>query len=122
MNEIFKAYGNFDVVAGAFAFYSEIHARNGRLDGYVKPFFTDMDVYDSRQDREKPFLQQVYEGLVGAVATVLSPNDDLATAVEVSGQIDQPNVSTWQAVIGILRNAFVRAIVRGFEDEAQKPR
>ena len=52
MNDLFRSYGKFDVVAGSFSFYSELKARDGNIEGYVKPLFKGMDVYDRRQDRE----------------------------------------------------------------------
>ena len=39
MNDLLRAYGNFDVVAGNFSVYSEIKIRQGTIDGYVKPLF-----------------------------------------------------------------------------------
>ncbi len=46
MNNLWRSYGNFDVVAGQFSFYSELSVRNGNVEGYVKPLFHNMDVYD----------------------------------------------------------------------------
>jgi hypothetical protein len=121
MNDLFRAYGNFDVVGGKFAFYSELEARNGKINGYVKPLFTDMDVYALEQDASKPILNQVYEGLVGSVAGLLrNPRDDVATRANVSGRIDQPNVSTLQIVLRLIGNAFFNSILPGFEDEAHR--
>jgi hypothetical protein len=121
MNDLFRAYGNFDVVGGKFSFYSELQARNGKIEGYVKPLFTDMDVYARAQDAGKPILHQVYEGLIGGVAELLrNPNADVATNADISGRIDQPNVSTLQIVLRLIKNAFFRSILPGFENEAQK--
>src|SRR5262249_27872823 len=61
MNDILRAYGKFDVVAGGFSFYSELHVKNGEVTGYVKPLFSNMKVYDKRQDAEKSFFKKVYE-------------------------------------------------------------
>lgn len=59
MNDLFRAYGNFDVVAGLFSFFSEIKVRQGKIDGYVKPLFRNMKVYDHRQDREKSLFHKL---------------------------------------------------------------
>ncbi len=45
MNDLLRTFGNFDVVAGRFTFYSQIGIKNGDISGYVKPIFTDMQVY-----------------------------------------------------------------------------
>jgi len=65
INDLLRAYGNFDVVAGNFSMYSEIKIRQGKIDGYVKPLFSDMKVYDRRQDAEKSLFRKLYEGLFG---------------------------------------------------------
>ena len=70
MNDLLRAYGNFDVTAGLFSLYSELNVKNGRVEGYIKPLFRDMKVYDARQDQEKSLFHKLYEGLVGGVANV----------------------------------------------------
>jgi len=44
MNNLFRSYGNFDVVAGQFSLYTELSVRSGTINGYVKPLFQKMDV------------------------------------------------------------------------------
>lgn len=68
MNNLFRAYGNFDVVKGVFSFYADITVRGGKINGYVKPLFRDMRVYDQRQDRDKSLFRKLYECLVGGLA------------------------------------------------------
>ena len=71
MNDVLRAKGGFDVVGGVFSFYSEIAVKNGHVDGYVKPFFRDLDVYARSQDAKKPIGQQAYEMMVGVAGSVL---------------------------------------------------
>ena len=117
MNDLLRAYGNFDVTAGVFSLYSELSVRNGSIQGYIKPLFRDMKVYDARQDKEKSAFQKLYEGLVGGVAKLLEnrPREEVATKVEISGSIENPKTSTWQTVVNLIQNAFFRAILPGFE-------
>jgi len=119
MNDLFRAYGNFDVVKGIFSFFSEIKVRQGKIDGYVKPLFRDMDVYDRRQDREKGLFRQLYEGLVGGISGLLKnePRKEVATEVPISGDIEAPQTSTWQTILNLVQNAFFKAILPGFERE-----
>ena len=56
MNDLLRAYGNFDVTAGFFSFYTELHVKDNAISGYVKPLFRDMKVYDKRKDKEKSAL------------------------------------------------------------------
>jgi hypothetical protein len=117
MNNLWRAYGNFDVVAGIFSFYSELKVRQGKIDGYVKPLFRDMKVYDRRQDKEKSVFRQLYEGLVGGLSSLLKnrPREEVATQVPISGDIESPQTSTWQTVLNLIQNAFFKAILPGFE-------
>ena len=119
MNNLLRAYGNFDVTAGLFSLYSELRVKNGQVDGYIKPLFRDMKVYDARQDQEKSLFHKLYEGLVGGVAKLLenTPREEVATRTDVSGALKNPQTSTWQTVINLLKNAFFKAVLPGFEKE-----
>ena len=122
MNDLFRAYGNFDVAGGVFSLYSEIKVRQGRVEGYVKPLFRDMDVYDERQDREKNVFRKLYEGLVGGIAGLLQnrPREEVATQTSISGDIESPQTSTWETVLRLVQNAFFKAILPGFEREVSQ--
>lgn len=121
LNDVFRTYGNFDVTEGQFSFFSELHAADGAIHGYVKPLFSNMKVYDRAQDRDKPLFHQLYEAIIGGVATLLeNSRDDVATKAEVAGRIDNPNVRTWQAILNFLRNAFVQAIRPGLDAQLPK--
>ena len=124
MNDLFRAYGNFDVAGGVFSLYSEIKVRQGKIEGYVKPLFRDMDVYDERQDREKSVFRKLYEGLVGGIAGLLEnrPREEVATETSISGDIESPQASTWETVLRLIQNAFFKAILPGFEREVSQRR
>jgi Domain of Unknown Function (DUF748) len=122
MNDLLRAYGNFDVTAGRFFFYSEMNAKDGAINGYVKPFFKDMVVYDKTQDKDKPMLRKVYERVVGGVAKVFEnrPNEQVATRAEISGRIDNPQVSVVDVIVRLVQNAFFKAILPGLEQETRR--
>jgi len=117
MNDLWRSYGNFDVVAGLFSFYSELTVRNGNISGYVKPLFFEMDVYDRRQDKEKGVFRKLYEGIIGGLSWILqnTPRDEVATTVPVSGKLDNPQTGTFETILGLVQNAFFKAILPGFE-------
>jgi hypothetical protein len=122
MNDLFRAYGNFDVAGGVFSLFSEIKVRQGKIEGYVKPLFRDMDVYDERQDREKSVFRKLYEGLVGGIAGLLQnrPREEVATQTSISGDIESPQTSTWETVLRLVQNAFFKAILPGFDREVSQ--
>jgi Domain of Unknown Function (DUF748) len=117
LNDVFRAHGGFDVADGRFALFSEIAVKQGRIDGYVKPFFVDMDVYDAQQDESKGLARKAYEGIVGGVAELLTnrPRDEVATRTDLSGPLEDPKTSTLDVVLNLVRNAFFKAILPGFE-------
>ena len=61
------------------------------------------------------------ERLITGVSKLLKnpPRDEVATKVDVAGRIDQPQTSTIQAVLNLIRNAFIKAILPGFDREAR---
>ena len=124
MNPLLRQYGKFDVVRGTFSLYSELKAKGGEVNGYVKPLFKDVKAYDPAQDADKGFVKKLYERVVTGVSRILKnpPRDEVATKIDVQGRIDQPQTSTLQAIGNLLRNAFIKAILPGLEREVQERR
>ena len=122
MNDLLRAYGNFDVTAGLFSLYSELTVKNDHVEGYIKPRFKDMKVHDARQDSEKTLFHKLYKGLIGGVAKLLenTPRDEVATRTDVSGPLENPRSSTWQTVVNLVTNAFFKAFLPGFEKEIRQ--
>jgi hypothetical protein len=114
LNDLWRAYGGFDVERGTFSVYSEVSVNGGRVDGYVKTIFKDLDVLGP--DEQKSLREKLYEGLVGGIATILKnqPRDQVATEVSLSGPLENPNASTLEIVGRIVENAFFKAILPGF--------
>jgi hypothetical protein len=117
MNDLWRAYGDFDVVGGLFSLYTELKVKNNTVSGYVKPLFKDIDALDRRQDKNKGVFHKVYEGLVGGISWLLQnrPRSETATVVTVAGKLENPQTSTAEAVLGLIQNAFFKAILPGFE-------
>lgn len=117
LNQLFLAYGGFDVAAGQFSLFSEIAVRNGAIDGYVKPLFKDVSVYESRQDRDKSIFRKLYEGILGGLSWILEnkPRDEVATTTKISGRLSDPQTSNLDIVLGLIQNAFFRSILPGLE-------
>ncbi|GAB7532400.1 DUF748 domain-containing protein [Pseudomonas sp. 3A(2025)] len=120
LNDFASAYGKFDFNAGHGDLVIEAQANDGKLSGYIKPLLRDVEVFNWQQDvenRDKGLFRSVWEALVGASETVLKnqPKNQFATRVELSGSVDQKNISGLQAFWGILRNAFVQAFNARYE-------
>jgi hypothetical protein len=124
LNPLLRAYVGADVVAGVFSFYCEISVRNGSITGYVKPLFRDVDIYDPKQDRKKGIFSKLYEGVLGGLAWVLQnrPREEVATTTNISGKLSNPETSMTDVIIGLVQNAFFRAILPGLEREIETGR
>jgi uncharacterized protein DUF748 len=122
MNDLLRAYGRFDVAAGQFSLFSQVGVRDGYLNGYVKPMFGGLEVYDYRKDKNTPVLHQAKELLLGGASHLFRNwrTQQIATEVDLSGKLSRPGISTWQAIGQILHNAFIQAILPGF-DRAIRP-
>jgi Domain of Unknown Function (DUF748) len=121
MNDVWRAYGKFDVVGGILSVYSQIRMKNGYINGYVKPLFKDVNVYDPKQDEKKPLFKKLYEGIVEGLGDVFEnrKEDRVATVARFSGPVSNPDSSVWQIIVKAIENAFVRAILPGFEREIE---
>jgi len=64
----------------------------------------------------------MYERVVSGVAKLLKnrQREEVATKAEVLGRIDNPRVSTVDAVVKLVQNAFFKAILPGFDLEASR--
>lgn len=115
MNDLLRAKGGFDVHRGYLSVFSEIAVQKGRVDGYVKPLFFELDVYDRQQEKGKNILEKAYEGIVGGVATILEnrQRDQVATQTDLSGPVESPKSSTLEIILNLLKNAFIKAIMPG---------
>ena len=122
MNDLLRSYGNFDVSAGTFSLVSELHVKNNTISGYIKPFFKDIKVYDGRKDKEQGIFHQMREMMIGGVAKVLEnrSRQEVATKADITGSLENPETSTWQIVVELVRNAFFKAILPSFEKEGDK--
>jgi hypothetical protein len=117
-NDFFRAYAGVDVQRGALRLFAELQAKNGRFDGYVKPFLENVDVLDVREEvPEQGFFASLWEGLVGGTAEVVQDQneDRVATRIPISGDVDAPQVGFWTTLGNVLRNAFIEAFVPALE-------
>jgi Domain of Unknown Function (DUF748) len=119
MNDLLRAYADLDVAAGTFSFYSELHIKDDAVSGYVKPIFKGIKLHDRRMDKEKSVSNKMYEMLVGGIIKLMKtgPQGKVAVKVDISGPLNNPHMGRWQVIGQLLRNAFIKTILPGFEKE-----
>ncbi|WP_295686828.1 DUF748 domain-containing protein [uncultured Nevskia sp.] len=122
MRPAMQAYTPFDPTEGKLDVILEATGKDGGVEGYVKPLFTDLKVVDWKQEMKgehNPFELAV--NAVGSVLNLVLQNqakDQLATKMPFSGRLDAPNVEVSTSVINLLKNAFVSAFEPRFERQA----
>ncbi len=118
LNDFFKAYGKFDVSRGTMGLYTEFAAKDGKFKGYVKPIIKDLKVLGA-EDKKDNIVQQVKEGAVGVVSSILKNprKKQLATKVPIEGDFSNPSVDNWEAIWEVLKNAFIEALMPSVDNE-----
>ena len=112
LNDFFRSYAKIDMEKGTFNLYAEVAGENNKFKGYVKPIFKDAQVLDLKDDGDKKPFRVLWEAGIGLVNTVFKNyrEKQLATKIPISGDLSNPDVDTWTAVVKVLENAFVKAI------------
>jgi len=119
INNLAEAYGHFNFKSGSGDFIMELEAVDGQMSGYAKPILNNVVIFDLQKDLEKGVFSAAWQAVVGAVGQIFrnQPKDRIASQIEISGSLDEKNISAWQAFVSILRNAFVDAYEARFGRE-----
>jgi hypothetical protein len=120
-NALTQAYGGVNFKNGFFDLVVEINAHEGEVDGYIKPLFRNLQVFDLKRDlNDDNPLQFFWQGVVGTAVEIIKnhPRDQLATRIPVSGSLDSPQPDILVTLGNVLRNCFIRAYLPRFEGDA----
>ena len=122
LNDLLLATAKFDVAAGELSVFSEAKVQNGQIQGYVKPLFKDLKVYEKAKDADKKFSEKVKAKAIDVASKILKnhPRKEVATVVPIAGPVENPQAGTWPTIAGLIRNAFFKAILPGFEREREQ--
>ena len=111
LNHLLREYVKVDVSKGTLNLYAEVAVRDNSFKGYIKPLLKDLN-FTSSEDREDSIFQKVWERIVAGFYNVLknNRNNQVATKIPIEGRLDDPDVRVTAAILGMLRNAFVKAL------------
>ena len=111
LNDYLKAFTNTDARDGKFSLYTEIILNDGNIEGYVKPVLENIDLIKWNKE-EEPFIDKVWESIVGGVAELFEnqPKDRLATEVPLSGNIEDLDAGIGVTLWNVVKNAFIEAL------------
>lgn len=121
VNQFLLAYGKVDVSQGEFTGYLEMVARDGKFEGYFKPFFENL-VFKSASDAEKSIFARLWEKIVAGLTKLVKNNDtdQVALRIPFSGEFGKTSVGTWQSIRTLFRNGFIQALTEGLDGHPRK--
>lgn len=110
LNESLKAYANVDVSRGTFQMAAEMAANDGGFQGYVKPFFEDLD-FDNLEDKHEGVFTRIWENIVQGLAWLVKnkPRNQVGTRIPFEGRFGDPDVGLLATIANLFRHGFVRA-------------
>jgi hypothetical protein len=113
-NQLARAYAGLDLASGEGDFTMQLEASHGELTGYAKPLFHHLQIFSWKQDVEQEHknpLQLAWEATAQAITSIFKNHskDQFATRIPISGRIDDKQLGTFDAIVNVLHNAFVKA-------------
>jgi hypothetical protein len=119
LDNFMRAYAMVEVTEGTFSLYSEIRAGEGRYEGYVRPFFQDLE-FEPVREEEKSLGRRIIERVASAATALLEnpETDQIATQTPFEGTFDENEADLWATLGNLLRNAFLDAIRQGFDPQS----
>lgn len=120
-NSLARAYGNFSFEAGWFDLVIEADAKEGGVEGYIKPLFRNIKVLDLRKDAADGDVVRVFwEALVGVATEIFEnqPRDQFATRINFRGDLRNPQTNLLEVIGNVLHNAFIRAYLPRLQQAA----
>lgn len=114
LNSFLEANVKFDIERGNLNIFGKLKMTDGEMDGYVKPFIKNLKVLNVKKDIKKKggILRVVKKAVVGLFAKAVEnpKTKKIATVVPIKGNVKDIKTSGWQAFLGILKNAFIKAL------------
>jgi hypothetical protein len=120
LNDSMKAIANVDVGRGTFQMAAEMAGKDGGFQGYVKPFFQDLD-FKNLDDKNKNVGERIWEKVVSGLAWLVKnkSRDQVGTRIPFEGRFGDPKVGLWTTITNLFRHGFVRAFNPTVEGSVQ---
>jgi hypothetical protein len=118
LNDLSHTYGGFDFKSGFLDLVVEAQASEGQIQGYVKPLFRNLRIFNLGQDvkYDANALQFFWQAILGVTTGVLKngPRDQFGTYIPFTGDTTAPKTDLLATIGNVLRNAFIRAYLPRF--------
>ncbi|BBW93770.1 DUF748 domain-containing protein [Pseudoalteromonas sp. PS1M3] len=121
LETVFKVYTPFDIEAGGIDGAMEVAAKDNVLNGYAKAGVYDLSVFSWREDIEKDddgLFTAIFEGSIDILSELLENDESelVAARIPIDGTLYNTDISTFQAVVSVLKNAFLEAFKMEVDD------
>ena len=119
LNDLARKYGNVDFESGTLSVYSEMAMNDGRLAGYFKPLTKGMKIFKLKEPGENRKIGRFFTELLaegGAEILENQKRDQIATRIPLRGTVEDTKTELWPIIIGVLRNAYVEAFNKEFDN------
>lgn len=118
---VFNVYTPFDIEAGGIDGAMELAAKSNEVSGYAKAGVYDLSIFSWREDVEKDddgLFTIIFEGGADLLSAILENDESqlVAARIPIEGTLDNTDISTFQAVVSILKNAFFDATKMQVDD------
>ena len=120
LNESLMAYVGVDVGRGTFRMAAEMAGRDGGFQGYVKPFFENID-FKNVADKDKKIGARIWEHLVQVFAWVVKnkSRNQVGTRIPFEGKFGDAKIGLLSTFKNLFRHGFVRAFNPTVEGSVQ---
>lgn len=113
-NNFLQYYTKLRVKKGSFSLYIETDAANGNISGYAKPIFKNLEIDDPNTANPAKII---YNAAAKTAAALLKNSETkaVATKVDITGRIDNPDTSVLSVISYLFHNAFIQALLPGID-------
>ncbi|RAK02541.1 uncharacterized protein DUF748 [Larkinella arboricola] len=119
LNDLAREYGNVDFEKGTVSVISEMAMYDGKFVGYFKPLTKDMKIFKFKEPGEKRTVGRFFTELLAEGGQAILKNhklDQVATRIPIQGTVENTETEVWPIIIGVLRNAYVKAFTAEFDN------
>ena len=117
LNELSRTMASetgLSVSEGTLDLFAEFDCRAGQLEGGVKPVLKNVKVVQGKKGLGNAVKAVLADAAVKVLSDRVEQRDAVATVIPLRGDINNPEIQLWPAVIGVLRNAFVIGVSESY--------
>ncbi|MFC5412176.1 DUF748 domain-containing protein [Larkinella bovis] len=119
LNDLARKYGNIDFEQGTISVISEMAMYDGRFVGYFKPLTKGMKIFKLKEPEDHRTVGRFFTELLAEGGSEILENqkrDQVATRIPLRGTVENTETEIWPIIIGVLRNAYVEAFTKEFDN------